>query len=693
MKHGEDDFCEPIDDGVIVPEVEHAPLIPPHKDPDAMDRWWLENVYCGDKMPQLTLRAIVSGMLIGGLMSVSNLYVGLKTGWGLGVTVTSCIIAFAVFKALEAVIPAYRKNPFSILENCTMTSAASAAGYISSAGLVSSIPALYLTTGHPMSPLQMALWLPALVILGVFMAVPLKRQLINIDQLPFPSGTATAATLKSLHSSGAKAILQAKVLALCTLLGALVKMWADLWTPAMLALGRVCHSDLLAVFAEKGALPSEIPFFPGKTAHRWLSSYTLGFEGSVLMIGAGAIMGMRVCVSLLVGSIFFFGFMGSYLESHQIITINPANPYRSIVEWTVWPCVALMVTSSLTSFALRWRTIVRSFSGLASIFGKAAKEKSPIAHLEIPGWWFFTGFIVCGFFCVLFGHWFFDVKWYLGVLAVLLTFILSIVAARATGETDITPIGAMGKITQLTFGMIESSSTTNLMTASITAGAASQSADLLTDLKTGYLIGTNPRRQSIAQFFGVIAGVIVCVPIYSTIVKMPVFDPNAPVATAAATEEKTEGKSKQAPAVEQTNLMTSEFPAPAAAVWKSVAELLSKGIDNLKKGTVLAMIIGGIFGILLALGEEFLPSKYARWLPSATGLSIAGTIPGTNSVAMFIGALIAWIWSKMHQRSADDFVVAGASGLIAGESLMGVAINLWQAAPALIAAIFQAMHR
>ncbi len=134
-------------------------------------------------------------------MSVSNLYVGLKAGWTLGVTVTSCIIAYAVFKSLEAVIPAYRRNPFTILENCTMTSAASAAGSISAAGMVSSIPALYLLTGRPLPAWQMMIWMGSIVILGLFMAVPLKRQLINIDKLPFPSGTATAATLEkpSLH--------------------------------------------------------------------------------------------------------------------------------------------------------------------------------------------------------------------------------------------------------------------------------------------------------------------------------------------------------------------------------------------------------------------------------------------------------------------------------------------------------------
>src|SRR6185436_7542619 len=138
------------------------------------------------------------------------------------------------------------------------------------------------------------------------------------------------------------------------------------------------------------------------------------------------------------------------------------------------------------------------------------------------------------------GHYFFGIAWWMGVLAVLVTFLLSIVAARATGETDITPIGAMGKITQLTYGVLApSNKVTNLMTASITAGAASHSADLLTDLKSGYLLGGNPRKQTISQLFGVLAGTLICVPVYMVI----------------AVPEK---------------LGTEELPAPAAKVWSSV---------------------------------------------------------------------------------------------------------------------------
>ncbi len=58
------------------------------------DRWWLENVFRGD-MPQLTLRSAVTGFILGGLLSATNLYIGAKTGWTLGVGLTSVILAFA----------------------------------------------------------------------------------------------------------------------------------------------------------------------------------------------------------------------------------------------------------------------------------------------------------------------------------------------------------------------------------------------------------------------------------------------------------------------------------------------------------------------------------------------------------------------------------------------------------------------
>lgn len=607
-------------------------------------RYWLENVYQGDRVRQLSVRAIVSGMLIGGLMSVSNLYVGLKTGWGLGVTVTSCIIAFAVFRALEAISSRVRNDPYTILENYTMSSAASAAGYMSSAGLTSAIPALYLTTGRELNWWEIMPWIGALSMLGVFMAIPLKRQLINIDKLPFPEGLATAETLKSMHQGGGEAMAKAKALLGAALFGGLLAFWRDGFHVVSKYLKGA--NAALAEFFNNSAMPEQIPFpFGGELLKRT----TLGFEGSLIMVGAGAIMGMRVGTSLLVGAIFYYGIIGPQLIDAGITK----EGYRGITSWTLWPATAMMVTSGLLSFALRWRTVIRAFQGLTAIFG-SSDHKDPLEHVEAPGSWFLGGTVIAGTACVFLGHSLFGITWWMGLLAVLLTFLLSIVAARATGETSITPIGAMGKVTQLLYGVIAPSNmTTNLMTANITAGAASHSADLLTDLKCGYMLGGNARKQTISQFFGVIAGTLASVPVYAL-----VADPK--------------------------KLGGEELPAPAAKVWEGVAVMMAKGLDALPEHALTAAIVGGLVGVVITLAEEYSPKQYKKWIPSSTGLGIAGVIPAFNSVSMFLGSLIAFVVSQSSKKLDERYTIPVASGLIAGESLMGVAVICAAEAPGIL---------
>ena len=315
----------------------------------------------------------------------------------------------------------------------------------------------------------------------------------------------------------------------------------------------------------------------------------------------------------------------------------------------------MMVTSGLLSFALKWRTVLRAFGGLggslAGLLGGGRPGDATddaLAHIEVPASWFVVGVGLSGAACVTLGHVLFGITWWMGILAVAVTFLLSIVAARATGETDITPIGAMGKITQLLYGVIAPSNiTTNLMTACITSGAASHAADLLTDLKSGYLLGGNPRKQTISQLFGVVAGTLASVPAYIFVVQ------SAP-----------------------ERLGSAELPAPAAKVWEGVARLLAQGLHALPEGAVAAIAVGVLLGVVLTLLEEFAPARWKPWLPSTTGLGIAGVIPAFNSIAMFTGALAAFLAARAAPRRAEAYTVPVSSGLIAGESLMGVGIIL-----------------
>jgi uncharacterized oligopeptide transporter (OPT) family protein len=297
---------------------------------------------------------------------------------------------------------------------------------------------------------------------------------------------------------------------------------------------------------------------------------------------------------------------------------------------------------------MNWKSVVRAFSTITAFFNKqgAAAADDPMNKIEVPGSWFIGGVLVLGTATVILANSLFHVVWWMGVIAVLATFFLVVVAARATGETDITPTGPLSKITQLTFGAIKPGDiSTNLMTANITAGSCSHAGDLLTDLKSGYLLGANPRQQFIAQFFGVFAGGLAVVPIYFILI------PDASL------------------------LGGEKWPAPAALVWRGVAELLSKGVGALPPTARIGLAVGAVIGIVLPLLEKAFP-KQKKFIPSATGLGLAFTINGFNSVSMFLGALAALLFTRFNKKLADKTIIPVSSGIIAGESLMGVGIAM-----------------
>jgi OPT family oligopeptide transporter len=596
---------------------------------------WYRTVYQGDSMNQLTLRAVIMGAFLGGFMSLSNLYIGLKTGWGLGVAITACILSFSIWKTLRLTLPFLFKTDMTILENNCMQSTASSAGYSTGGTMVSAISAYLIITGTHMSWVVLSLWTMFLAALGVFIAIPMKRQMINIEQLKFPSGIAAAETLKSLHAQGQEASDKARAMGVAGLFGAAISLLRD----------KGISFKFKELLSFKLSLPGSVPF-NGTLKGFPLEKWTFSFEVSALMIAAGAIIGWKISWSLLLGSIINYGVLAPWVAGMGAIDTTKLG-YRAIVQWSTWAGASIMVTSGLFMFALQWKTVLRAFGGVTNIFHKRPDTAAdPLAHIEVPSSWFLTGASFAGLGCIMVLHYAFQTSWWMGLVAVVLTFFLAMVAARATGESDITPIGAMGKITQLTFGILAPSNmTTNLMTASVTAGAAGATADLLTDLKSGYLLGANPRQQFLAQFFGIFAGTLVVVPAFYILV------PNA------------------------SALGSDQWPAPSAQVWAAVARLLSNGIHSLHPAALAGLKVGALVGLLIPMLELAFP-KHRKYIPSAMGIGLSMVIPFWNSLSMFIGGLIALVLERTHKAAAEKYIVPVSSGIIAGESLMGVAIAL-----------------
>lgn len=585
---------------------------------DQRERYWYDHYYRGNEMRQLTLRAVIMGAVLGMILSLSNLYIGLKIGWGFGVAITACIMSFAIWKTFRTLFPRIFTSDMTILENNCMQSTASSAGQSTGTVLVSAIPAYLIITGHNFSWPVLALFVMCTASLGVFVAIPMKRQMINVEQLRFPSGLAAATTLKSLHDKGKEAMGQAKSLGAAGLAGAILK-----WLTA-------------------GKIPFAIPEtleFPGTQMGLPLSRWTIGFDVSLLMIAAGALIGFKVGWSLLLGAIINYCWLAPFAVNHGAIALEKVG-FGPIARWSVWTGVSIMVTSSLLHFATQWRTMGRAFKGLGRLANRL-EQSDPLAKIEVPISWFLWGVLFAGVGCILVLDLAFGTHWYMGIIAVLLTFILALVACRATGETDITPVGPMGKITQLLFGVLApANAVTNLMTAGVTAGAASSSADLLTDLKSGYLLGANPRKQFLAQFFGVFAGLLVVVPVYYLLV------PDASV-------------------------IGTKWAAPSAQVWAAVAKLLSEGFSKLHYTAKWGLLIGSLVGIGLQTVPKLWP-KVAKFTPSPMGLGIGMVVPFSNSLGMFIGSVIALGYTKWKPALAERYIIPVSSGAIAGESIIGI---------------------
>jgi len=522
--------------------------------PEEIERQWYEQVYRGhgDSMAQLTWRAVLIGSCLGGVLSLTNLYIGLKAGWGFGVAITASILSYAIWTSLLKIGVA--RTPMTILENNCMQSTASSAGYSTGGTLVSAFAAYIIINHQSMSVPLMLAWVFFIAVLGVTMAIPMKRQMINIEQLRFPSGIAAAETLRALHAKSSQGLRAAKALGLAGLIAAIDKFWAEGLSTISASLERFSSGALLTGL-QKWLLGSQYDTWAGRTVF---------FSWDFIFLAAGAITGMRVCATMLVSGTLCWAVVVPVLQANGVIQ---GVGFAAIVQWTLWFGASCMVAAGLLSFALTWRTALSAFSDLRQMFSSRSAPASEAERIEAPMSWFAIGQIVSLIALAWLGHASFGIAIWESVIAVALSFWLALVACRVTGETDTTPVGAMGKVTQLTFGALSPGNVNvNLMSANITAGAATSSADLLTDLKSGYLLGANPRQQFLAQFSGIFVGTIVSVLAFAVLV------PNAQV------------------------LGTDQFPAPAAQTWSAVAIALGQGLSSLEPIKLWLILAGGVSG-------------------------------------------------------------------------------------------------
>ncbi len=615
------------------------------------DRWWLENVFKGD-MPQLTLRSAITGFLLGGILSATNLYVGAKTGWTLGVGITSVILAFAFYKVLAQI---GLGKEFTLLENNCMQSIATAAGYMT-APLISSLPAYMIVTGKPLGWGVIFPWIVVVALLGVLFAFPLKKRFINDEQHPFPEGRACGVVMDTLHEGDASiGIFKAKLLAFAALFAGGIKFlqahgiqeWVQGWFGVKEPWTFWEFFDRPYYWmVEKGWAP--MPTLGGVP----LPQLTIRPEIDLAMIGAGGLMGIRTGVSLLIGAVLSYAILAPWaIGTGDIVGAvqddgTTTYGFRAITTWGLWCGVTMMTVASLLAFLAKPQVILSAFGPL---LGKNKDKSDVLKDIELPMRVFVIGIPILGAVIVYMAHEFFGVSYLHGLIAIPLVFIFTLIGVNSTALTAITPTGALGKLTQLTYGVIAPKNIqTNIASAAITAEVSSNASNLLMDIKPGYMLGAKPRQQAIGHVIGIMAGGLAAVPLFNLLFMQKGID----------------------------GLQTEAFPMPAVSVWTGVAEILTQGIDTLPASAKTIAIGGAIVGLLL---EIIRIATKQRFPLSPVAIGLAFVIPFQTCFAMFLGSFIFWLAARIYKNPETNGykIWVGSSepicaGVIAGAAIIGI---------------------
>ncbi len=311
-----------------------------------------------------------------------------------------------------------------------------------------------------------------------------------------------------------------------------------------------------------------------------------------------------------------------------------------------------MVVASFVSLFAKPKLILSAFSGLT---GKK-KGEDVLKGIEFPLWISVVGIPAMSLVTAWLAWAFFDIPIWVSLVGLPLTFALSLVGANSTALTSTTPIGATSKITQLFYGIVRPGDIkANLATAGITAEVVGNSANLLMDIKPGYMLGAKPRQQAVGHIIGIFSGAIASAFLFNVLFTKAV-DPNDPASLA--------------------KIQSDQFPMPAVTIWMGVAKVLTEGLDKLPSSVVTAVIVASVAALIL----EVLRIVTKNRLPlSPVALGLAFVIDFKSASCMFLGSFLFWLLGVgriKEENSHGNLWVENhepiCAGVIAGASLMGI---------------------
>jgi uncharacterized oligopeptide transporter (OPT) family protein len=557
---------------------------------------------------ELTGRAVVASVFIAAIIGAAYPYVVMKIGYGPNTSIVSAIFGYLTLGLFF--------KDFNRWENNLVQTAGTSAGAM--AFLCVIMAAFDMLSADPtlgfsltLTPVQSFVWLTSAGCLGVFMAVPMRKHFIVDEKLPYVDGTVVAETLIVLDAKDSRAKGAA----------------------AAMGLGAGL-SSLLTIFREDSRLfgpawyriPEMLPF----TANG--PKLGIGINWSLLSLGAGMLIGVRVTLSMLLGTCIAWLILPDKLMASGVVQ---EMSRRKMLMWVMWPGTGLLVAGGLAAMALKGKTLIRTFTRFSA---------SSIQADDFPMTWVIGGSVLSTLALVVSQKVMLGIPVWMTLVAVLITVPMMLVGLRVFGETNFQPISILSNMVQAVFGLIAPGNVAaNMVSSGVTGSIASESEGLMQDFKTGDMLDSTPRYLTYIQLLAVPVGALAVSWAY--------------------------------PLLRATYGIGGEhgLQSPISQKWAGFAQLLAKGLGGLPGGALEAMGIAMVVGVVLTLLEQ---TKYRKWTPSPTGIGIGMLVPASLIITMAIGGIVELLWSKYHRASRDKYVIPLASGFSTGEAIVAVVIPI-----------------
>ena len=569
---------------------------------------------------ELTPAAFILGVFQGIILNLAFVYAALKLGFSIGGSTVASIMGYALLRGVM------RKG--TMIENNinqTIASGINTAG----TGVVFTVPALFMldakwrAAGGPGLEFD---WLPLAVggiagaILGVVLIIPLRKQMIDLDRLRFPSGVAVTTIIRS----GSSGLQKAKLLGMGFAISAI---WKLIMATGLLDGAYLSHEELDLTFG--GAIPIPSYFAPALYL-------------SLMNVAAGLLAGR--------GGLPFFagGVLAWWVVSPAAVAAGwvPADLLASntsdgfIYGQMLRPLgIGCLIGGALMGVVVSFPAIRSAIRSLATAAKTAGSGGSKVGSDEMPLWVLIAGTIAA--IVLFFGAAMMTEGVTAGqalVAAVVGTVWLGLaglIVAQATGMTDISPMSGMALISvTLMMWLLDNNIAAAMVVGVAVCVAIGQGADMMQDLKTGFMIGGRPVKQQLAQFCVTWIGALLAL---GAIYLLWTNGPNGQNGFG-------EG---------------SALPAPQAGALMGIIDAVKSGNVPIDKYTMGA-VVGALLGAAPMAGLGVL-------------IGLAMYLPFSITFGYGLGCLTQmWLKAKKGQHWVEHTLVPLAAGLIVGEAIMGI---------------------